>query len=285
MMNTTHPTLPLISLGDHQVSRLIIGDNPIYGYSHFNQLLSQHQRDAHSPDQVMATLKRAEEVGIKAWQNTMTERSLSDLLRYREEGGTIKWLCLSAGAQWYDDPERVFEAARYHPIGMAPHGGGVGDRCLREGKLGHLKDILKRIRDSGVLVGLSVHDPLLIQIAEDEAWDVDYYMTALYHLRGAREEFEQKFGHAPLGEIYLREHRIKMCEQIQQTSKPCLAFKVLAAGRAVASKEQVKHEFEFALKNIKPIDALLIGMYQKFGDQIGENAALISELCQELSGS
>ena len=59
----------------------------------------------------------------------------------------------------------------------------------------------------------------------------------------------------------------------------------LAAGRAVASKEQVKHEFEFALKNIKPIDALLIGMYQKFGDQIGENAALISELCQELSGS
>ena len=70
MMNTIHPTLPVISLGEHQVSRLIIGDNPIYGYSHFNQLLSQHQRDAHSPDQVMATLKRAEEVGIKAWQNT-----------------------------------------------------------------------------------------------------------------------------------------------------------------------------------------------------------------------
>src|SRR5262245_59180343 len=28
--------LPTVALGPHQVSRLIIGGNPIYGYSHFN---------------------------------------------------------------------------------------------------------------------------------------------------------------------------------------------------------------------------------------------------------
>jgi hypothetical protein len=281
-MSTTHATLPTVSIGPHQVSRLIIGDNPIYGYSHFNQLLSQHQREAHAPDQVIATLRRAEEVGVNAWQNTITERSLSDLLRYREEGGTIQWLCLSTGA-WYDNPDGVFEAAKHKPIGMAPHGGGIGDRCFREGKLEHLNDILKRIRDTGVLVGLSVHDPGLLQAAEDGDWDIDYYMTALYNLRGGREEFEQKFGHPPLGEIYVREHRVKMCEQIRQTAKPCIVFKVLAAGRAIGSKDQVRSEFSFALKNIKPTDALLIGMYQKFGDQLGENAAMISELCEELS--
>jgi hypothetical protein len=32
--------LPTIALGGHQVSRLIIGGNPVYGYSHFNRLLS-----------------------------------------------------------------------------------------------------------------------------------------------------------------------------------------------------------------------------------------------------
>jgi hypothetical protein len=262
------------------VSRLIIGDNPIYGYSHFNQLLAQHQQEAHEPDSVMATLRHAEAVGVNAWQNTITERSLSDLLRYREEGGTIQWLCLST-SQWYDEPHHIAEVARHNPIGMAPHGGGIGDRCLRENKLDLLKDILKRIRDTGVLVGLSAHDPKLISIAEDEDWDIDYYMAALYNLRGGREEFEERFGYSPLGEVYLREHRPKMCEQILQTDKPCIVFKVLAAGRAVGSKEQIREEFAFALKNIKPNDALLIGMYQKFGDQIGENAAMVAEICQE----
>ncbi|MBI1929511.1 hypothetical protein HYR99_35355 [Candidatus Poribacteria bacterium] len=280
-MNTTTQTLPTVPLGPYQVSRLIIGDNPIYGYSHFNQLLSQHQCGFHTPEQVIATLRRAEAAGINTWQNTITERSLSDLLRYRDEGGTIQWLCLSTG-QWYDEPHRVEEAARHNPIGIAPHGGGIGDRCLRENKLNILKDLLKRIRDSGVLVGLSVHDPKLLRIVEDEGWDIDYYMTALYNLRGGREEFEHKFNHAPLGEIYLREHRPKMCEVIQKTNKPCIAFKVLAAGRAIASKEQIRGEFAFALQNIKPIDSLLIGMYQQFNDQIGENAAMVAELCQEL---
>jgi hypothetical protein len=273
--------LPKVPLGPYQISRLIIGDNPIYGYSHFNQLLSQHQSDFHTPEQVMTTLRCAEAVGISTWQSTITVRSLVDLQRYREEGGAIQWLCLSTG-QWYDEPHRVEEAARHHPIGIAPHGGAIGDQCLRENTLPVLKDLLKRIRDTGVLVGLSVHDPRLLQIAEDEGWDIDYYMTALYNLRGGREEFEQKFGYPPLGEIYLREHRSRMCELIRMTEKPCIAFKVLAAGRAIGSRERIRDEFAFALRNIKPTDALLVGMYQQFSDQIGESAALVAELCREL---
>ena len=67
------------------------------------------------------------------------------------------------------------------------------------------------------MVGLSVHNPRLIDIAEEEDWDIDYYMTALYYLQGAREEFERKFGYPPLGEIYLREHRDRMCRIIKST--------------------------------------------------------------------
>jgi hypothetical protein len=279
-MSAAQP-LPTVSLGPYRVSRLIIGDNPIYGYSHFNQLLSQHQQEFHTPDQVIATLQRAEAAGINTWQNTITPRSLSDLLRYREAGGTIQWLCLSPGS-WYDEPHRVEAAARHHPIGIAPHGGAIGDRCLRENSLHVLKDLLKRIRDTGVLVGLSVHDPRLLRIAEDEGWDIDYYMTALYDLRGGREEFERKFSYAPLGEIYLREHRPRMCELIRMTKKPCIAFKVLAAGRAIGSRERIREEFAFALQNIKSSDAILVGMYQQFDDQVGENAAIVADLCREL---
>jgi hypothetical protein len=257
----------------------MIGDNPVYGYSHFNQLLSEHQKSFHTPERVLETLRRAEAAGINAWQNTLVERSLSDLLRYREQGGKIQWFCLSTG-QWLDEPHRVEEAARHGPVGIAPHGGGIGDRCLRENRLPLLKDLLKRIRDTGVLVGLSVHDPRLLEIAEEESWDLDYYMTALYNLRGGREQFERMFGYPPMGEIYLREDRERMCAVIRQTRKPCMAFKVLAAGRVIGSKEQVRQEIRFALENIKPSDVLLLGMYQQFGDQIGENAASVAEFCR-----
>ena len=69
-----------------------------------------------------------------------------------------------------------------------------------------------------------------------------------------------------------------MCGIIRSTDKPCIAFKVLAAGRAINSKNQIRGEFAFTLKNIKSTDVLLVGMYQKFNDQLAENAAMIAEL-------
>src|SRR5262249_22279217 len=64
------PLLPTIKLGQHAVTRLIIGGNPVYGYSHFNKLLSQHMTAWHTPERVVALLKKAESAGINAWQNS-----------------------------------------------------------------------------------------------------------------------------------------------------------------------------------------------------------------------
>jgi hypothetical protein len=33
------------------------------------------------------------------------------------------------------------------------------------------------------------------------------------------------------------------------------------------------------MENIKPTDALIVGMYQQFGDQVGENTAAVRALC------
>ena len=275
-------TLPKVSFCNHELSKLVIGDNPFYGFSHFNHLLSQHQKEFNTPEQVVKTLQRAEEVGINGWQNSITERSQADLQRFRDTGGTMHWFCLSWSTEWYENPDKVFEDVKMKPIGMAPHGGGVGQRCLREKKFDLLQDILKRIRDTGVLVGLSVHDPKLLHIAEDKGWDIDYYMTALYNLHGGSDKFREKFGYAPLGEIYAREDREEMSDAIQRTDKPCLIFKVLAAGRTIGSQQQIRDEFKYAIENSKPNDALLLGMYQQFSDQIGENAAMITEICADL---
>jgi hypothetical protein len=269
--------LPTVKLGPHQVTRLIIGGNPIYGYSHFNKLLSQHQTDWHTPERVVELLKRCELAGLNCWQNSYAERTLSDLAKYREAGGTMHWLCLGK-PDWDQHPEHIDDAARRKPIGIAPHG-SLADRLHRAKKLTELNDLLKRIRDQGVLVGLSAHNPALIELAEEKGWNVDYYMCCLYNRTRPPEEFRKLLGDdLPLGEIYLPSDPPAMFKVIRAVKKPCLVYKVLAAGRRIGNKDEVRKCFKEALENIKPTDALIVGMYQQFGDQVGENAALVREM-------
>jgi hypothetical protein len=274
---TADSLLPTIRLGPHQVTRLIIGGNPVYGYSHFNKLFSQHLTAWHTPDRVMELLRRCEQSGLNTFQNSYDVRTLSDVDRYRSEGGTMHWLCLGK-PDWDQHPERIADAARHRPIGIAPHG-ALNERLHRQKKYDVLTGLLKRIRDQGVLVGLSAHDPTLIEEAEERGWDVDYYMTALYYLTRPKDEARKILGaDLPLGEIYLPSDPPRMFKAIQGTKKPCLAYKVLAAGRRIGSPGEVRRCFQEAFANIKPTDAVLVGMYQQFGDQVGQNAALVREL-------
>jgi hypothetical protein len=276
--------LPTIKLGPHNVTRLILGGNPIYGYSHFNRLLSQHQTDWHTPQRVAELLKRTEQAGINTWQNSYAERTLQDLDRYREAGGKMHWLCLGK-PDWDQHPERIDAAARRKPIGIAPHG-ALADRLHRQDKLHVLTTLLKRIRDKGVLVGLSAHNPELIALAEEKQWDIDYYMCCLYYLTRPRSEFQKLLGKdLPLGEIYLPSDPPRMFKAVRATRKPCLVYKVLAAGRRVGSEAEIRACFATALENIKPSDAMIVGMYQQFGDQVGHNAKLVRELCVKQRGS
>ncbi|MFO0891408.1 MAG: hypothetical protein U0790_19970 [Isosphaeraceae bacterium] len=274
---STSAPLPTIQLGPHRVSRLIIGGNPVYGYSHFNKHFDRHMTAWHTPERVLELLRRCEECGLNTFQNSYSERTLSDVERYRSAGGTMHWLCLGK-PDWDQHPERIEDAARRKPIGIAPHG-ALNDRLHRQKRYDVLTDLLKRIRDQGVLVGLSAHDPALIETAEEKGWDVDYYMTALYFLTRTKEEYRAVLGaDLPLGEIYLPSDPPRMFRAIKATSKPCLAYKLLAAGRRIGSPAEVRQCFEEAFLNLKPAAAAIVGMYQQFGDQVAENAAIVREI-------
>jgi hypothetical protein len=277
------PLLPTIKLGRHQVTRLIVGGNPIYGHSHFNRILSQSMIAWHTPERVVELLKRCEAKGINTWQNSYAERTLSDLDRYRAAGGRMQWLCLGK-PDWDEHPDRIEDAAKRQPIGIAPHG-ALAERLHRQNKLDLLTGLLKRIRDTGVLVGLSAHNPAVIELAEEKGWDVDYYMCCLYYLTRPREEFQKLLGPSlPLGEIYLPSDPARMFSVIQKTRKPCLAYKILAAGRQVESPAQVRQAFETAFRNIKPTDAVIVGMWQQFNDQVSENAAFVRQIASAGTG-
>lgn len=268
--------LPTIQLGPHRVTRLILGGNPVYGYSHFNRLYSQHLRDYHTPERVVELLRTCSQAGINTWQNSYAERTVADVERCRQEGVPFHWLLLGK-PDWVENPAAIETAATHKPIGIAPHGSS-SERLHREGRLGLLRDMLKRIRQTGVLVGLSAHNPEVIEIAEQEQWDVDYYMCCLYYLTRPREELTSLLGEVPLGEVYLSTDRERMLKTVRSTSKPALVYKVLAAGRADLSPSGVQAAFATALSGIKPGDGMIVGMFQEFGDQVNMNARLVRQL-------
>ena len=64
---------------------------------------------------------------------------------------------------------------------------------------------------------------------------------------------------------------------IQAIPTPIIAIKVLAAGR-----NEPREAFRLALENIKPTDAMAVGMYTQFQpDQIRQNALTVAKLLSE----
>ncbi len=272
------PLLPVVPFGKHKITRLVAGANPIYGYSHFNYVYSAHMGEYHTTERVLSFLRELERAGLNTWQASWSERLETDWLRYKDEGGKLQLLLLSRPT-FNDQPEMLQRAAKLKPMGIAQHGGST-NRLWDSGQFDKSLDYLKRIRDTGAMVGLSCHNPLEVQYAEEKSWDVDYYMTSLYYMIRPRAEFEKMLGQVPLGEVYLPNDPPRMLETVRQAKKTCLAYKVLAAGRTVNSPREVKERMAVALNGIKPGDAVIIGLYQRFNDQIGQTADFVREILQ-----
>ena len=270
------PPLPVVPFGQHKISRLIAGANTIYGYSHFNYVFSATMGEYHTTERVISFLRELERAGLNTWQASWSERLETDWLRYKEQGGKLQLLLLSRPT-FNDEPEMLKRAIKLKPMGIAQHGGST-NRFWDAGHFDRSLDYLKRIRETGAMVGLSCHNPLEVEYAEDKGWDVDYYMTSLYYMVRPRAEFERILGQVPLGEIYLPSDPPRMMETIRKAKKPCLTYKVLAAGRTVNSPQQVKERMAAALKGIKPTDAIIVGIYQRFNDQIGQTAQFVREI-------
>jgi hypothetical protein len=251
----------------------------LYGYSHFNHVLDQLMREWYTQDRKMELLHNCERHGINTWQTGYLEQVVVDFRRYREEGGKMHWLLL-ADFPLIKDLKLLLEVAKLQPLGIAHHG-GVTDVRFRNGEKDKVRDFLKAVRDTGVMVGLSTHNPAVIDEVESAGWDIDYYQACLYRVTRMPEEVRAQWGDAPLGEIYLEKDPERMCKVIRATKKPCLAFKLLAAGRRISSPEQVEHAFRFAFQNIKPTDAVIVGMFPKFKDEVRENTELTRRILSE----
>ena len=269
----TDPTpLPKVTFGKTEITRLIIGSNPLYGYSHFNPVLSAFMKEYMTDERRMEILHRAERAGINTWQLHYTKDTIADFKRYRAEGGKMNWFLLGHG-DMMADYSLATEVAKLGPIGIAHHGSRTDD-LFRNRQMEKAKDFCKVVRDTGVMVGVSTHNPAVVDFIEGAGWDIDYFMTCMYRVTRTLEEARQQYGEAPVGETYMEKDPVRMTSMVRQTKHPCLAFKIFGAGRTINNKQQVENSFKFVYENIKPSDAIIVGMCPKFKDEVTENAEM-----------
>jgi hypothetical protein len=258
-------TLPQIPFGKYCLSRLICGSNCFGAGSHLSVFVNNEMRSYYTPDQVAKTLRRCEAVGINCWQMS----GLGNVDVYRrlvDEGSRMQIISLGR------DPKDLPALAQAGCIGVAHHG-EVTDQLFKAGKLDEIREFLKQVRDAGMLAGVSTHMPAVVDAIESKGWDLDYYQTCVYERHRSEAELEKLLGHVPLpvGEVFLKSDPPRMFKAIQQTRRPCLAFKILAAGR----RTDVEQAFRETFAAIKPTDAVIVGIYDRYSDQAGQNAEFV----------
>ncbi len=266
--------LPQIAFGKHHISRLICGSNPFNGGSHLSGFVNREMKSYYTPEQILKTLHRCEEVGITCWQSGMGNSEL--YRRYIDQGGTMQFLVIES------DAKQITPSAKVGAIGVAHHG-EVTDHFFKNGQIDKVADFLKRVKDAGLMAGVSTHMPAVVDTIESKGWDLDYYMTCVYERHRTKAELEKLLGQAPLpiGEVYLEQDPPRMYKAVRHTKRPCLAFKILAAGRLSDRQEWVEQAFRQAFQSIKPGDGVIVGMYDRYTDQPNDNATLTRQFVEQ----
>ena len=262
--------LPTLRLGKFEMTRLTLGSNPLTGASHFNPILDRLMDEWNTPERVLEILHRAEAAGIRNWQLHNAPKLMDCIRRYKAEGGKMNCFILSD----YKDPAAsVAELAKLGVMGIVHHG-ERSDINLREKKMDAARDFLKATHDAGLLAGISMHNPAVLDFVEGKGWESDFYMTCVYRRSRTPQEQREEFREATVGEPYFEKDPERMCKMIRQTKKTCFAFKILAAGRSIKTKQSIEQAFKFVFENIKPHDGVIVGTFPRFKDEIAENAAL-----------
>ena len=287
--------MPQVPFGSHTISRLIVGSNQQLGASHTyrSNVMGRQMLEYFTVDRTLEFVRSCMAQGINTWQANYNEKLRDVVLRLREEGKDINLIPISAPQVPDLSIERIrpmlerMEDAwgkmleEYKPIGVYLWG-MLTDVLWREGKIDTARDFLAKTRDAGVQVGVATHIPEVIEYIEEKGWDVDFYVASLYKWMKSREEILEIVLEVPVDgaggwEFYLPSELPKMCDTIRKVSKMCLAFKLFAGGRTCNTPEEVSEVFEYVLGHIKPTDAVVVGMYPRFTDEIKENADLVKK--------
>ncbi|MBQ8310110.1 MAG: hypothetical protein IJX80_03750 [Clostridia bacterium] len=266
--------LPTMQIGDLEVSRLIVGSNPFTGKSHLDTATDADMRNHFTEEHAHAMLRHCEEAGINAVQSRGNRPVMELIGRYRATGSKMLWLA-QTGKDLATFDDELDAMMQYAPSAICIHG-ELSDALYLNGMLDRLGALLDKLRRKDVPVGICSHFPEVLMYAEERNLRPDYYMASVYNL------FQPDRSHdlIPTGERFEGSDVPKMYGVIRQLSAPTVALKILGAGRRCETQEQVRAAFVEAFASMKPGDGVLVGMFNKYIDQVNLNAQYTRDAIQ-----
>jgi len=252
--STKRIRIPTINLGGLEVSRLILGSNPFFGFAHGNpQATPDEMRQWYTPGRVMEVLDRAAEHGITAVWTPCYDRWVKLWNEYRARGGKLKI--------WIAQPDRL---PMERDIKIAVDNGSKAiaiqgcriDDMVREDKWDVVRGWIELIKSHGLPAGMATHGAKTHLEAEERGLPADFYHQTLYR-----------------PDNYVKKGLEESLQTIEKIDKPIVAYKALAAGR-IAPQETLPYIF----KRLRQKDGICLGMFPKKRDEIAENSQLTSKL-------
>jgi len=274
--------LPTVDFFGTPITRLIIGDNSMEGLSYIpKQHLSSEMVDYWTADRCVKALFEAEKSGYNAYMAVADPFMIKAIRQYRLEGGTMHIMF-----QTYppiDLDVSMVQMKSLNPV-VVYHQGTTADIWLEEGKEQFLRDRIRRIKDMGIPTGLATHVPDILKRAEDEDWGLDFYMVCLQNSRKYEKEESTFLTGKEKTIIFRLGDRWDMFPVIRQVQKPCIVFKIFAGGQMFYNRSEeeipglIEKSMQEVYSNIKPNDIVLVGAFQKYKNQIRENAEICARV-------
>jgi len=256
--------LPTVEFCGLNVTRLILGANPFGGFSHQSKERNEEMLAYYTPERIKETWARAEAAGINTMiTNNETPHVVQTVREYLAGGGPLQWIAQVSAARAPSMFNAVDEVVKIGCKALYFHGGHC-DRLYGERDEKTLLAWFEHAKSKGIPVGAAGHHP------EVHDW-VDSLGVADFHVVSF---FRCGSLHAGKGLKFKLRDLPAAVECIRRIQKPCIGYKIMAAGRIDAQMA-----FEYAFENIKPTDAVNVGMHRgDKDDMVEENVALVRQI-------
>ncbi len=232
--------MPTTSIEGHEIGRLVIGTNWFLGHSHVSAAKSAWIRRYQTAEKVANVLEICSAGGMNALVAPV-DALMTEAIRLHEErtGRHLVQILTPGGETTEELMEGIDEAAELGAEFCLPHTSWTDARLnVAANEIDDWPRVAGRIRERGMVPGLSTHRPEAIVVGDRAGYDIATYIQPLN----------------PIGFLCAVETDW-VAGIINRTEKPVICIKPLAAGRV-----NPPTGLGFAFTSIKPIDMVCIGL-------------------------
>ena len=232
---------PMTKIRDLSVSRLMVGSNMFFGFSHFSDARSEWLKKHFTNERIAEVLAACMEEGLNTVVSGPQPRLYEAIqMAKKATKREMNWVVTPGGGGPVGGTieEQVRWCADHDGKVCMPHTGWTDSRLLiHENRIAELEPVLALIRKLGMATGLSTHRPEVLVVGEKAGYDLDCYIQP-YNSIGFLCSVETDW----TGNV------------IRNTPKPVICIKPFGAGRIMPITG-----FPFVYGSIKAIDPVCFG--------------------------